>query len=250
MVERKKGPAGAPATHAETGAEAAAADTGPEIIVPAPPAQININTVTWGTDQVMHRIHEDKYEADAFNPGKGWARFSPIKDGDGKQIPTLYAGTTFECAVMETVFHNVPFEPGLKPVPKKDAVNRVHSQLTSKSPLKLADLTSIGLRKIGVKKLHLIETDGDQYSATQGWAEAIYVQHADVQGLFWTSRQNDQAQAIMLFGDRVIPGTLQVVAESKSLINDEATWNKVLDLAEDIDAYIVPDNAEGSSEKT
>lgn len=235
MAERKKGPEKTPA------------GTGPGIIVPAPPARMDIKTVTWGTEQVMHRIHEDRYEADAFNPGKGWARVSPIKDGDGEQIPTLYAGTTFECAVMETFFHNVPFEPGLKPVPKKDAVNRVHSQLTCKTPLKLADLTSIGLRKIGVKKLFLIETDGDQYINTQKWAEAIHVQHTDVQGLFWTSRQNDQEQAIMLFGDRLKPGTLQVVAESKNLINDEATWNKVLDLADDIGAFIVPDNAKGSS---
>jgi hypothetical protein len=29
-------------------------------------------------------------------------------------IPTLYGGTSFNCASMETVFHDVPFSSGLK----------------------------------------------------------------------------------------------------------------------------------------
>jgi hypothetical protein len=40
-------------------------------------------------------------------PMKGNARFSPIKDSDGASIPTLYGGTSFDCAVMETLFHDV-----------------------------------------------------------------------------------------------------------------------------------------------
>lgn len=30
----------------------------------------------------------------------------------GASIPTLYGGTTFDCAAMETVFHDVPIAPG------------------------------------------------------------------------------------------------------------------------------------------
>ena len=82
----------------------------------------------WLLDTVIHRVHQDHYAGDQFNPGlKGNARFSPIKNALGEPVPTLYGGATFACAAMETVFHDVPFAPGLKTLDKTKLTRQVHS---------------------------------------------------------------------------------------------------------------------------
>lgn len=60
------------------------------------------------------------------------------------------------------------------------------------------------------------------------------------QGLTWISRQDDSARAVMLFGNRMTPQSLGQIGESLSLINDGATYDDVLDLAERLDVLIVP----------
>ena len=81
--------------------------------------------MTWPKGQVVHRIHLDLYHAVQFNPGaKGNAQFSPIKDATGSSVPTLYGGVTFECAAMETVFHDVPFAVGLKTYDKAKLIGQ------------------------------------------------------------------------------------------------------------------------------
>ena len=81
--------------------------------VPDPPAVLHITPATWKAGAWLHRVHLDVCAAEAFNPDiKGNARFSPIVNAAGKPIPTLYGGTSFNCAAIETVFHDVPFAPG------------------------------------------------------------------------------------------------------------------------------------------
>ena len=68
-------------------------------------------------DSILHRVHLEDYGATAFNPGvHGNARFSPICNAEGQPIPTLYAGASLACALMETVFHDVPHVPGFQSV--------------------------------------------------------------------------------------------------------------------------------------
>ena len=64
---------------------------------------------------MFYRVHPDAYGSAEFNPSRtGAARFSPLVNAAGVLIPTLYAGTTLDCALMETVFDDVPFVAGLK----------------------------------------------------------------------------------------------------------------------------------------
>ena len=53
----------------------------------------------------LHRVHPEQFGATEFNPRFGNARFSPIKRANGTDIPTMYAGSDFNCALMESVFH-------------------------------------------------------------------------------------------------------------------------------------------------
>ncbi|MPQ67946.1 RES domain-containing protein [Pseudomonas sp. MWU12-2323] len=107
---------------------------------------------------------------------------------------------------------------------------QVHSEVHSTRDLVLADLGSVALRKLGVPRRHLIDTEKDQYPATRQWAAAIHTQCPDIQGLSWVSRQADSARAVMLFGDRVPDGALRQQGEPRSLIQDEDAYAEVLAL--------------------
>jgi hypothetical protein len=206
-----------------------------------PPVSLHISTLIWNKDTPIHRVHQDRYAAAQFNPGlKGNARFSPIRDQEGRAIPSLYGGSSFECAAMETVFHDVSFAPGFKAYDKSALSEQVHSQIHPTQDLLLADLGSKALRKLGVQRKQLIDTETDQYPLTRQWAEAIHAAHAQIQGLCWTSRQDDEARAIVLFGDRIGPGVLQQLGASRSLLGDPAAYSELLDLAEKIGVDIVP----------
>ncbi|MEO3714113.1 RES family NAD+ phosphorylase [Roseateles flavus] len=229
-----------PRKTASAAVQASPADGG-GTTTPAPPATLHITAWTLPAKQVLHRVHQDQYRADQFNPGlKGNARFSPIHDAKGDHIPTLYAAVTFDAAAMESVFHDVSHAPGFKHYDKRKLEGQMHSELQVERELNLADLSSVPLRKLGVQRKQLIDTEKDQYPATQRWAEAIHAQHPDIQGLSWISRQDDSARAVMLFGDRIPQGALQQVGDSRSLLTDEQSYGRLLTLADRIGVDIVP----------
>lgn len=211
---------------------------------PEPPATLHITPRVWERGLALHRVHLDRYAAAAFNPGhSGNARFSPISDAAGTAIPTLYGGTTFHCAAMETVFHDVPFAPGLKTLDKRKLEEQMHSVLLPQVDLMLADLCNVPLRKLGVERNRLIDTEKDTYETTRKWAVAIHAQHPRVQGLCWTSRQDDRALAAVLFGDRIAAGSLACQAPSRALLDDGLVYAELLALAEMIGVCIVSGRA-------
>jgi hypothetical protein len=239
---RSKAPAKAKAAQpAAPLAVAASGPAAPPRAIPVPPANLAdlVKTTSWTAGVTMHRIHPNQYGATEFNPGPaGNARFSPIADAKGGSIPTIYAGTTLECAAMETVFHDVPFEPGLKTVAKRKLRHHHHSQIEPTADLTLVDLSNTALRKLGIGRVDLIETDKDVYPQTRRWAEAIHAQCPGVQGLSWISRQDDRARAVMLFGDRMPKDPLRSIAPSQDIVTDPATYSQLVDLADTIGVKI------------
>lgn len=210
-------------------------------ITPPPPYALAVTIVTLPKSTLLHRVHLADYGATVFNPGvRGNARFSPIVNAKGAAVPTMYAGSTFDCAAMETVFHDVPFSPGLKTIDEGKLRGQVHSTLRSKADLQLADLRSIALRKLGITREQLIATEKDQYPYTREWAAAIHTACPDIKGLLWTSRQDDDAKAYVLFGDRISAGALVQTGTSCSLLDHENTYVGLLELAERLDVCIVP----------
>lgn len=215
----------------------------------APPATLAVSTVLWTRDTLIHRIHLDQYAGDQFNPGlAGNARFSPIKDASGQPVPTLYGGSTFACAAMETIFHDIPFAPGLKTFDKGKLAGQVHSQVMPGADLVLADFRSKALRKLGVARNQIIDTEKDQYPVTRQWAAAVHRQCPDVQGICWTSRQDDSAQALIIFGDRVRQDVLQRAGAARHLVSDLKAYGEVLALAEQIGVDVVLGLAPGGFE--
>lgn len=83
---------------------------------------------------------------------------------NGRPVPTLCGGNTFECAAMETVFHDVPFCAGLKTYDKTKLDAKLHSEISPDRDLLLADLSNTALRKLGISRSQLIDTEKDRYS--------------------------------------------------------------------------------------
>ena len=166
------------------------------------------------------RIHHRKYASLQFNDSRlGNARFSPIFDVAGNVIPTIYAAKEIRSALMETVLHDAPSPSHgfiyLAPVPEP----RVLVQLTNKAPFQLADLQTLGLRRVGIKRADLIDSEKPAYPFTRAFAEALHAARPDVQGLSWHSRQNHE-DVILLFGDRMASADFSVVTPAVSVRED------------------------------
>ena len=154
-------------------------------------------------------IHDVAFEPESFNPGVDAAgtlrhpsRFAPIHDRAGRVVPYLYGGSSQDCAIFETVFHNVPIDAREKFIDLDDFADRAHGRIAPKRDLRLVTLTTDGLHRLRVPKLELIASSPIDYIETASWAQAIHQQCPDVDGLIWMSRQRDQDQALLLFGDR------------------------------------------------
>jgi hypothetical protein len=140
---------------------------------------------------------------------------------------------------METVFHDVPFVPGLKTFPKGKLEGLQHSRIELAADLKLVDLTSKALRLLGVARNRLIDTEKDQYPVTRQWAQVIHAQNPEAQGLYWVSRQDDTAVAIVLFGDRVRHKALSQHEQGHELTAHDVAYSALVALAEKIGVLIV-----------
>ena len=184
---------------------------------PAPPLDL---TIVEFAPFTFHRVHPKAYGSTEFNAsGGGNARFSPIHTPAGEIIPTIYGGSSFTCALMETAFHDVPYSKGPKRFSKARLDPLVHSTVITRRPLRLVDLSSIALRRLGITRKELIDTEADQYPHTRVWAEAIYAQDASADGLRWTSRQDDTSWAILLFGDRISRTDLVAAPAPRALLS-------------------------------
>lgn len=199
--------------------------------------------IEWGENETLYRVHHERFQGNAFNPTrKGNARFSPIFNSSGDVIPTLYAGSTLFCALMETVFHDVPYKAGFKPLSLTRLHEHVISTIILKRDLLLVDLGTVALHKLGIQRNQLIDTTKAHYPRTRRWAEVLHSQFPKAQGLRWTSRQEDHAQAVILFGDRLKSSVLTAMLDSSLLLDyDGHPIRPVLDLATRLGVTLVTD---------
>ena len=208
---------------------------------PAPGEHIQVRLTTIKAGRMLHRFHMNKFQATDFNgTDKGNARFSPIRNTLGEIIPTLYGGSTFDCAGMETVFRDMTYEPPPKYYQKAKLAGFMYSNVLVVEELSVVDLSSKALRSLNITRNELIDTEKNMYPTTRLWAEAIHASVPDAQGLRWISRQDDTAEAVVLFGDRIGPTALVQHGRSLDVVNDEVAYNWLLDLAEVIGVRIVP----------
>jgi hypothetical protein len=143
---------------------------------------------------------------------------------------------------METVFHDVPYKAGFKPLSLTRLHEHVISTIILKRDLLLVDLGTDALHKLGIQRNQLIDTTKAHYPRTRRWAEVLHSQFPKAQGLRWTSRQEDHAQAVILFGDRLKSSVLTAMLDSSPLLDyDGHPIRPVLDLATRLGVTLVTD---------
>jgi hypothetical protein len=168
---------------------------------PDPFPAFNMAPLKAGTE--LYRFHDPTFDGSAYNPCKGGlTRFAPLRLPSGDCLPTLYAATTLEAAVWESLFHDVPHTAGPKSVRLNKVTSRTLSILKLKHEMIVAPLHAPDLHRIGLGRADLIETLPTAYAETARWAEAFHRGNASVAGLQWTSRRCDPEQAFVFFEDR------------------------------------------------
>jgi hypothetical protein len=74
-----------------------------------------------------------------------------------------------DAALSEMVFHDLPIR-GSKHLAHAQLVHRLGAALVARRDLLLVDLTSDGLRRLGLTRGELIESDSRSYPQTAAWA--------------------------------------------------------------------------------
>lgn len=165
----------------------------------------------WPRGSPLLRCHDSRFGATEFNPGFGAGRFHPLVAGGGQPIPTLYGSGSFAGALSETVLHNVPIRGPHRRVRQQRLLPLMVSTLAPRRDLRLVQLHGLGLRRLRVARVELIETQTGDYPRARRWAEALHRCDARPDGLAWVARQHDTSLAVVLFGDRVERAELEVV---------------------------------------
>lgn len=204
--------------------------------VPLPPAAAALRALRleieyWRRGRPLHHIHHVDHGASSFNPGKGKGRFHPIARPDGVSIPTLYGGSTLVGALCETLFRLEPSAgyPGRATVPKKRALRHAYALLLVRRPLRLLRLGGDNLRQLALLRAQLLEPGPSHYARTARWGEALHAAFADIDGLVWRSRQHDESDCMLFFGDRVRNGDLGV--DQQITFETPAGWKMLLEAA-------------------
>lgn len=182
------------------------------------------------------RVHPGRYAGDDFNPSADSnARFSPLQRADASVLPVMYAADRIEGALMETVFHETPCPSAGAHLRRADieGSSLVLSQLGCRGPLRLIDLSSTGLRRVGLARGQVIDTNAVRYPATRALAQHLYERTPQAQGLLWMSRLFDQSRAVMLFADRIPAGHIGAAAPPRSLL-EAGVEEMIMDLVDQL----------------
>ncbi|MHB1201321.1 MAG: RES family NAD+ phosphorylase [Polaromonas sp.] len=166
------------------------------------------------------RVHAEHFGTIGYNGSDiGNARFSPIRDVNDAIIPTLYAGTSPSVALMETVLHDAPWPSSgyILTLPAPENELRRMSCLVNMQTLQLADFSALGLRRLGLKKSKVIESDKTHYPFCRKVAEWVYKTRPDLHGIVWPSRQDDRGLAMVLFEPRLIATSLRVWHDGENI---------------------------------
>ena len=164
-----------------------------------------------------------------FNPGSANAkptRFAFFEDDKGVNVPVLYAAQTEVSAVCETILHDVPAAGGN--VQHASYMRSAMGAFTAVRPLKLAKFMGTGLRRLRLEHGQLTSTDPRHYGITVQWAKAAH--RAGFDGLIWMSHRCNTDQALVLFGDRVAPGELELEPGYARIFSNPADRDWLVDM--------------------
>jgi hypothetical protein len=146
-----------------------------------------------------------------FNPGLGDpTRFAPLRGDDGATVPTMYVGASRRGALYETLLHDQM--PG-SVVDSARWSAHVLTALRLDVDIEVVSLHGEGLRSLGLYAADITHTYPSGYPLATRWAAWLHL-YTDAAGLTWTSHQDDDERAFVLWGDRLPADAL--VADSRA----------------------------------
>lgn len=205
--------------------------------LPQPGASIPVHKEVLEKGGILHRCHHLRWQGINFNPGRELlpgdygARFSPFKDQGGNLVSYIYAASSPQGALSETLFHDLIGHERTGFLSIRPWLCWGMTQLTTKRDLTLVTLKTADLYRMGLSKELFILSDRLVYAQTRQWAKAIYDQNKDVDGYVWKSRQHDDSDAYIFFGSRVKNEDLAVLKASTGLFDNNAIIYKIREMA-------------------
>jgi RES domain len=113
----------------------------------------------WSRGSRIVRAHKSDFGATELNPGYGSGRFHPLTDSRGQAVPTLYGSSCLEGALAETVFHGVPVRGRGRYLRSSVLKTYLVSVVIPRRDLRLVQLHGFGLRRLGLSRSELIDSD-------------------------------------------------------------------------------------------
>jgi hypothetical protein len=171
-------------------------------------------TLSAGT--TLFRVHLKRFSGAVFNPTPshryyGGGRF----DGtDDDPYPYLYAGSTVDVAVAETLLRDLsPDDAGIRQLPSGRVVGRRISSLEITADLELVSLCTGADLGAVAQDTWLTTCDPRDYAQSRHWAHWIRSHTKTAAGYVWLSRREPGQTAYVLFGDRIPPGAITASAD-------------------------------------
>lgn len=156
---------------------------------------------------------------DTFSKGWGTSRFAPLFQENGLPVHTYYLASTLECAVMESILHDVPLYPA--GTFELDRLRYFHVvRLRIPYALTFVSFHTPYLPKMAISRTDLVDSLPEDYPRTRAWAQAAFLQRPTAQGIGYGSRRHDAARCLMLFGQR-LPSPPFNVLETEPLATGE-----------------------------
>lgn len=136
----------------------------------------------------------------AFNASAAVRRFRPVYDA-GAVVPTAYGAETGTIALAETVLRRGAPIGGVLHLYELRGLGL--AKVGYPHDLDLLQLNGAGLRKLGLTRAQVIDTEPSAYPDTAAVAQVLYDANPDAHGIVWTSRQADDGRAFILWATRL-----------------------------------------------
>lgn len=185
---------------------------------------------TIAVGEQLFRCHRLEFGGTDFNPGIGPAgRFTPLISPQGEVIPSLYAATSFDAAVYETLFRQESTPASRVFLSKVNAVGV--SCISVRRELSLVPLFTPELRIWKVNERALFSPNLSSYIVCRTLASRIWRDNPKANGLVWRSHQDSESNAYLLFGDRFNKKDL-LVKRTQSAGTDNQFHKQIYDAAQ------------------
>lgn len=198
---------------------------------------LNRDPDIWPAGGMLYRVHHRRYGGADFNPTVASFRFSPVYDTAGAVIPSWYAGSSAQCAVAESLLHDIPVATG-GTLRSPAFLDRCVTAVKPQRPLRLARLDTDGLRALRLDPTKVTDTEADAYPDTQKIAQRLH-DDTTLDGLVWMSRRRNIDTALVLYGDRVDAADFTVDRTVQDF-NQITGWQWLHDLVTELGIRLAP----------